>query len=55
MGQHNAGAADPYALGIAGDGSDEDFRGGADNRRVCVVFRDPKAVISHRIGSLGQI
>jgi hypothetical protein len=46
MRQHDAGAADPYALGRRGDGRDQDFRRGADDGGMIVMLRQPEAVIA---------
>jgi hypothetical protein len=52
--QHDAGAADPDALGGGGDGRDHDLRRGADDGRMVVVLGHPEALIAQRLAMLGQ-
>ena len=52
--QHDAGAADPDALGGGGDRGDHDLRRGADDGRMVVVLGDPEAVVAQRLAVLGE-
>ena len=54
MRQHDPGAADADALGLHRQRRDQDFRRGAEDARMVVVFGHPETVIAQRLAMRGE-